>query len=82
MPDLPRKDLWGLRSAHAACVVPSHPSEDSGYRGSPPWQLVQGLEQKRLVISDLEIADEDIHVLVKFFQSKKVCIFPGSSGDL
>jgi hypothetical protein len=47
-------------------------SEDSSYRGSPPWQLLQGLEKNRLIISDCEVADVDIPVLVKFFQTKQV----------
>eukprot|EP01031_Cornospumella_fuschlensis_P038655 gene38655-46991_t len=48
-------------------------SEDTSYRGSPPWQLIQGLEKNRLVISDIETVDEDIPVLIKFFQTKQAC---------
>lgn len=59
----------GIADIHRAILLRS---EDSSYRGTPPWQLLQGLEKKRLILSDMEIADEDITVLVKFFQTKQV----------
>jgi hypothetical protein len=34
--------------------------------------MIKGLEEGKLIISDLEISDEDIPVIVRFFGTKQV----------
>ncbi len=46
--------------------------ENSRYESGPPVRLIKELERGTLVLSDLEISDEDIPVLCRFFNTKQV----------
>lgn len=46
--------------------------ENSRFQCGPPPKLMRELHHGRLVLSDYEIGDEDIAVLIRFFYNKKV----------
>lgn len=48
--------------------------ENSRYEAGPPVQLIKQLHTGKLTLSDLEIGDEDIAVLIRLFNTKKVSV--------
>jgi hypothetical protein len=45
--------------------------ENSRYESGPPVRMIKELERDSLVLSDLEISDETIPVLTRFFNTKQ-----------
>jgi hypothetical protein len=46
--------------------------ENSRYEAGPPIQLIKQLNYGKLALSDFELGDEDISVLIRLFNTKKV----------
>lgn len=46
--------------------------ENSRYEAGAPMQMMKQLNNGKLALSDLEIGDEDIAVLIRLFNTKKV----------
>ena len=46
--------------------------ENSRYEAGAPIQLIKQLNSGKLALSDLEIGDEDVSVLIRLFNTKKV----------
>lgn len=55
-------------------------SDNSRFEVGPPVRMLRGLEEKRLIISDLEINDEEIPVIVRLFHSNLVNQFKPDGG--
>ena len=48
-------------------------SENSRFDAGPPVQVLKELENNILVLADIEISDDDIPVLARFFNHPQVC---------
>jgi ribosomal protein S6 len=47
-------------------------SENSRYEIVPPAKTIKELESGRFIISDFEVSDEEIPILVRFMRTKQV----------
>lgn len=48
--------------------------DNSRYETVPPVKMIQGLETNKLILSDMEISDEDIPILIRFLRTKAVSV--------